>query len=555
MEDRSGPSWENVHAGVEAVIGRWDDAVARIFDEKAAQQTVREYLVDFVFPHADSPEDEAAFLFMLAWRFAELGRFADDLTVLEWIAELYAGQTDGDVAVAVLMTLADVAMELAPRYVDPDRVVAILNRAVDQVASDVSPAIERAACRALAYGAILTSTVPMADGDRGIRRQAEPWRMIIDRWSGSGDAVLRWRLAQAHFHIGLVHLLLGEEASADDRFARAAMQSNGLAINVAAGEGLDTEYFARGEYARRILRAVELPGRAAHLTPELLLSPAANRQERGRERHQAKALVRAAQRRHRRSVGDVKTWCCCGAPFALLLRNFGLLESTIRLPRADHGDGQGFHQAQTYTYARRGDHVVRELGREVDIVQVATSQSANLELDPWRFHGEPLSQAQLYLTDDSWLDTVTHVITLAETIIIWAEGMTPALAQEMAAVRHQGRTQDTVVLIEEVNHDLIQGAGVAAILATEIAEEGGYGDDAWRSIADAMTPHLAPSREQLTPESPALTGFPYVVDLRNAPEEGSAQHPAVLARRQHHQRLWELPWDERMARLSRRLGE
>ncbi|WP_123963101.1 hypothetical protein [Streptomyces sp. TLI_185] len=555
MEDPSDTSWAQVHEGIEAVITRWDEALARISDETAAQRTVRDYLVDYVFPRAGgSLQDAAEFLFLIVQRLAELERAGDALTVLEWIAELYAGHGDADVAVPALMALTDAAVALAAHDKDPGHAVAVLNRAADQVAPQAHVAIQRAACRALAHAAFLTGTARVAEGDRGVRQQAEPWRTILDRWSGSRDVILRWRLAQAHFHIGLFHLLLGEDTSADASFADAAAQSNGLAVDAAVAGELDTEYFARGEYARRVLRAVELPGRAANLTAEQLMRPAADRWERGRERHQAKELVRAAQHRHRRSVGEVKTWCCCGQPFALLLRNFGLLEWTVRQPGADYAGGQGFHQVQTFTYQRRGDHVVRELGHEVPIVQVAASQSAGLELDSWRFHGEPLAQAQLYLSNDSWFETVTHLITLAETIIIWAEGMTPALAQEMAAVRAQGRTQDAVVLIEKLDDDPAQRAPIAFALAQQIVGEDSDDHDAVRSLANDLMTQVRTSREQLTPESPALAGFPHVVDVRQAPEPDSAQHPAVLARRRHHQGLAELPWDERMARLSRRLG-
>ncbi|MCD9874972.1 hypothetical protein [Streptomyces guryensis] len=555
MEDPSDASWEQVREGIEAVIARWDEALARVPDERAAQRTVRRYLVDFVFPRAGgSPQEGAEFLFLLVRRFAELERTGDGLAVLEWIAELYAGHDDADVAVPALVALADVAVTLASHDDGPARAVAVLNRAADQVAPQAHLAIQRAACRAVAHGAFLTATAPVADGDRGIRQQAEPWRTLLHRWSGSGDVILRWRLAQAHFHIGLVHLLLGEDAAADDRFAGATAQWNGLAVDATVAEELDTEYFARGAYARRILRAVELPSRAANLTAESLTRPAANRWDRRRERHQAKELVRAAQHRHRRSVGEVKRWCCCGQPFALLLRNFGLLEWTVRQPGSDDTGGRGFHQVQTFTYQRRGDHVVRELGREVPIVQVATSQSAGLELDSWRFHGEPLAQAQLYLSNDSWFETVTHLVTLAETIIIWAEGMTPALAQEMAAVRAQGRTHDAVVLIEELDDDPAQRAPIAFALAQQIVGEDRDDYEAVQSLAKDLMPQVRPSRKQLTPESPDLAGFPHVVDLRQALPSDSAQHPAVLARRRHHQALWELPWDERMARLSERLG-
>ena len=555
MEDPSDTSWAQVHEGIEAVIARWDEALARISDETAAQRTVRDYLVDYVFPQAGgSLQDAAEFLFLIVQRLAELERAGDALTVLEWVAELYAGHGDADVAVPALMALTDAAVALAAHDKAPGHAVAVLNRAADQVAPQAHVTIQRAACRALAHGAFLTGTARVAEGDRGVRQQAEPWRTILDRWSGSGDVILRWRLAQAHFHIGLFHLLLGEDTSADASFADAAAQSNGLAVDAAVAGELDTEYFARGEYARRVLRAVELPGQAANLTAQQLMRPAANRWERGRERHQAKELVRAAQHRHRRSVGEVKSWCCCGQPFALLLRNFGLLEWTVRQPGADYAGGRGFHQVQTFTYQRRGDHVVRELGHEVPIVQVATSQSAGLELDSWRFHGEPLTQAQLYLSNDSWFETVTHLITLAETIIIWAEGMTPALAQEMAAVRAQGRTQDAVVLIEKLDDDPAQRAPIAFALAQQIVGEDSDDHDAVRSLANDLMTQVRTSREQLTPESPDLAGFPHVVDLRQAPESDGAQHPAVLARRRHHQGLAELPWDERMARLSSRLG-
>lgn len=555
MEDPSDPSWAQVHEGIEAVIARWDDALARISDETAAQRTVRDHLVDHVFSlGGGSPQERAEFLFLIVQRLAQLERAGDGLTVLEWIAQLYAGHADPEVAVPALLALTDAAVALAAHDKDLGHAVEVLNRAADQVAPQAHVTIQRAASRALAHGALLTGTARVTDGDRGIRQRAEPWRTILDRWSGSGDVILRWRLAQAHFHIGLVHLLLGEDASADDRFASAAAQWDGLAFDPAVTGELDTEYFARGRYARRILRAVELPGRAANLSAELLMRPAANQWERDRERQQAKELVRAAQHRHRRSVGEVKSWCCCGQPFALLLRNFGLLEWTVRRPGTDYAGAQGFHQAQTFTYQRRGDHAVRELGREVPVVQVATSESAGLELDSWRFHGEPLAQAQLYLSNDSWFETVTHLITLAETIIVWAEGMTPALAQEMSAVRAQGRTQDAVVLIEELDDDPAQRAPIAFALAQQIVGEDSEDHDAVRALADELMPQVRTSREQLTPESPALDGFPHVVDLRQAPESDSAQHPAVLARRRHHQKLAELAWDERMARLSSRLG-
>lgn len=127
---------------------------------------------------------------------------------------MYAGHADADVAVPALLTLTDAAVALAAHDKDPGHAVTVLNRAADQVAPQAHVTIQRAASRALAHGATLAGTTRVADGDQGIRRRAEPWRTILDRWSGSRDVILRRRLAQAHFHIGLVHLLLGEDALA-----------------------------------------------------------------------------------------------------------------------------------------------------------------------------------------------------------------------------------------------------------------------------------------------------------------------------------------------------
>jgi hypothetical protein len=546
------PSWDPVHEGVTAVVDRWDAALARHPDPSAAERSVRDFLVDELLRQAGGgpQRDHALFMFMVVERLAKAGRFADAFTVLDWIAEVYAGQRDPGLAAPAVLALTDWAVDLLANDPGPDpdpaRALGLLNRAADRVAPGADPAIQRAACRALAQVALLRSAEPVTDGDEGVRRLIEPWRVIVRRWAGHQDGELRFRLSQAHFNIGLIRLQLGETGPAGDSFADSAALSG-----TPADQGFSEEYAGPAGLAGRVLSAVDLPD-AAVIEEALLTGDAAKSggwAERRRRRRDAERLLEQARRRHRTSVGRVRAWSCGGEPFALLLRNFDLLEWTHRA----EGDqaAAAAQPAQVFDFQRIGEQVVRPFAREVRTVQVAASRSASLELDPWRLHGAPLTEAQLYLADGTWLDTVRRLVALAETVVVWAETMTPALAQELTALREQGREADTVVLIEPADPRTIPRAGIAAVLATELAELRSDGGS-WRDLADELMPRIRPPGEQLTPDAPELAGFPNVVDLgRTPPQAGAEPHPADLARLRQHA---DLSARGRGDRIARQLG-
>lgn len=521
--DARGPEWDAVYEGIEALVVRWDAALERTGDEEAAHREVRDFLVDHVLeqsgggPHSD----HAHFMYLFAEHLAESGRTADALTTLTWLAEVYAGQADPGMAVPAIMALTDLAVWLSSQDSGPTRAMEVMRLAVNQVAPGAHVAIQGAACRALTQVALLTASLPAPDF-AAFRRTMVPWHEIIDRWSGSEDPELRSRLAQAQNNLAYVHLQLGEEEPARMRFARAAALSRG------PGDTAVQEFIAMGASAGRVLSALDLPESAALRTDLVMV--------RGDPAEQTEQLLRMARARHTLSVGKVKAWSCGGQPFVLLLRNFDLLEWTYAHPGPD-GVVRSENVAYSFNLSRRGHTWLQQLGRQVPVAQVASTESSELELNLWQFNGAPIAEAQLYLADDTWFDTVTQLISLAETVIIWAEGMTPPLEQELAAVRARGRTEDTIVLIEEADDDPSGRAGISVLVAE-----------------NTPVSQIKPFREQLTPDSPALVGFPHVVDVRGIPKgDDIGVHPALQALERRYGDVMALPPEARVARLLERI--
>jgi hypothetical protein len=243
----------------------------------------------------------------------------------------------------------------------------------------------------------------------------------------------------------------------------------------------------------------------------------------GAPRNHMDEVVRNAQERHRFSTGKLRSWLCSGEPFVLLLRNFKLTEETGMDPDFDvaHVDELGGDHARSITF-RKCEPALIELDQGVPLVQVASTTSGELEQTP--FPGQFVPQTRLYLPDASWRETVSDLITVADQIIVWAEELTSGLADELALLTAQGRTGDTLVLLE---------------------------DEPRNPVAAAYFPRR--EYERLRPDHPALNDFPHLVEARELADRRVMECPSLARVVERLDATRALPVEERLARTLSRL--
>jgi hypothetical protein len=245
----------------------------------------------------------------------------------------------------------------------------------------------------------------------------------------------------------------------------------------------------------------------------------------GAPRNRMRQLVREARDRHRKSVGQVRAWLCVGEPFVLLLRNFELTERSgiaAMPPFEDPDDVPGDH-VQVINF-RDGASALSELAAAVPLVLVASTTAAELELGHQDF-GQFTAPVRLYLPDETWFDTVSTLIAVADQVIVWAAELSPGLARELDCLIAEQRTGDTLVVLDAPDSDLFTRAWLP------------------RTVS-------APLRR----DHPALVPFPHVVD---ASELGRrvAESPSLVDVLGRLDAAHQVPADQRLARLRARLDQ
>lgn len=464
---------------------------------------------------AHSTEHDHSFgLFEIAIGIAGRGLIDDAFLVLGWLAERYAGHPDPDLAWRVIMGLTDDCVKLAfdsPKHNPVAQLV--LREVADRAGTNASVEIERATCRALVQLAMLRS---IADTRWDTRRAhvAEVWTEVTRRWQGSADPELRGRVAQALVNLALLALQFDDEPAARRAFADVVLRFGD------APSGLDGDlghFVMVARYADRVLDRVTFAApefqldylrRQSHWYPEAVVDSV--------------RVVEWARRVHTQSAGTVRSWACAGQPFVLLLRNFEMTErSGVATAEFFMAKEEPADHVKEITY-RDADSVLKDLDARVPLLQVASTTAGDLEVDPFKVRF--IVGNRLYLPTASWFQTVSMLITIASQIIVWTDVLTPSLSKELDELIAQGRTDDTVILLEPHVHE-----------------------------PGSALPRRA--GEVLTTDHPTLAPFPNRVDCATLKGRGVADCTELMRLLQRLYEVAQQPVGPRFGRLLARLDE
>ncbi|WP_239405875.1 hypothetical protein [Frankia sp. Cj3] len=492
---------------VDGALAHWQE-FRRGVSAKKGNHRFQQWLFGELAEHS-TEHDHTFGLFEIAIGVAGHGLIDDAFLVLGWLAERYAGHQNPDLAWRVIMGLTDDCVYLASDSPKHNSVAQrILREVVDRAGTSTSLEVERATCRALVQIAMLRS-IAGTPWDTRRAHIAEVWTEVARRWQGSADPELHGRVAQALVNLALLALQFDDEPAARHAFAEIILRFGD------APSGLDGDldrWVTVACYANRVL------DRIAFTEPEFQLDYL-RRQRHWYPESDMEGVVGRARRVHTRSAGTVRSWACTGQPFVLLLRNFEMTERSgvttaefiLNEKRADH--------VKMITY-RDADSVLEDLDARVPLVQVASTTAGDLEVDP--FEMRFVVGNRLYLPTATWFQTVSMLIAIASQIIVWADELTPALSKELDELIAQGRTDDTVILLEPHKYDV-------------------------------ETLAYLPRRpgEVLTSDHRALAPFPNPVDCATLKGGGVADCPELVRLVQRLHQVAQQPVGPRLARILR----
>jgi hypothetical protein len=533
---------EELTEAVEFAIVKWR-VLRRHHKPRAADAHFRTWLfetlpADFEIlrgvPEHDPDSAHAIFAFEVVSALFERGRPADAFLVLGWLGKYFVNHPNTDCATRAVMALTDHCTQAGiPGAQDNASARRVLREVVDSARQPLDVDVERALCRALVGVANLRgyTTAPESASRRADELSAL-WTEIIKRWRHRADPGLRHWVAHALMNKAFLWLQHGREGIAREQFATiielfgadppheapeeltTARHANAILDRFTFGEPeFKLDYLERQRYWDRRAR------RKGFGVPWLLA---------GAPRNQMAKVVDHARERHRLSTGKLQSWLCAGEPFILLLRNFKLTEQAgIRPPgeypafdEADVDELGGDH-ARLITF-RKCEPTLTELDKGVALVQVASTTAGELEQIPWP--GQFVPETRLYLPDATWRETVAELIAVADQVIVWAEELTSALADELALLTAEGRTGDTLVLLENKP------------------------PNPFTSVFFPRRPH-----ERLRPGHPALRGFPHVVEARELEGRRVMECPSLVRVVERLDASRALPIEDRLARTLSRL--
>jgi hypothetical protein len=443
---------------VDGALAHWREFRRGVSAEKGDRR-FRKWLFGDLAAHS-TEHDHSFALFEIAMGIAARGLIDEAFLVLGWIAERYAGHPDPDLAWRVIMSLTDDCVHLA--FDSPEHNSAaqrVLREVVDRARTRASVEVERATCRALGNLALLA--LQFDDEPVARRTFAETVRRFGEVPSGVDDDLDRW-----------------------------------VTVARYADRVLDRITFAEPEFQLDYLR------RQHHWYPDSDLD----------------GVIAAARRVHTRSAGAVRSWACAGQPFVLLLRNFEMTErSGVTTTGFMLSEDEPADHVQVISY-RDADSVLEQLDANVPLVQVASTKAGELEVDP--FEMRFVVGNRLYLPTATWFQTVSMLITIASQIVVWTDELTPSLSRELDELIAQGRTEDTVILLEPHKDSVATGV---------------------------FLPRHAD--EPLTADHPALAPFPNRVDCGPLKGRGVADCPELVRLVRRLDEIARQPIGPRLARI------
>lgn len=519
---------------VDATVARWD-GMRQEAGRRAGDERFRTWFFETMPAQAgarDDPGTHAFLAFEVACGLFDRGRTADAFLLLDWLGRHFVRRPEVDVAVRATMALTDTCVERAVDQETNAHAIRVLRAMIDSAREPGDPHLERALCRALSSVGHLSGRYTALDR-AGTGELGELWRELAGRCRGSADPELRGWRAHALGNEALLWLQADREALARRGFAAITAEFGADPPGVSADVDL---WVGRARHAVGVLDRFDVG------EPELKLDFLRrqrywDRRRRytglgfvrwllaGAPRNHMRSLVRHARAKHRRSVGAVRSWLCAGEPFILLLRNFELAErsgisaSTSLFPGPDEFSGD---HVQVINF-RDGSPVLSELAAAVPLVLVASTTAAELEMS--RHFGQFSAPVRLYLPDETWFDTVSTLVSVADQVIVWAAELSSGLARELELLVTDRRTDDTLVVLESAWLD---------------------------AVAQAYLPRAG--GEPLTKDHPALAPFPHIVDAAELKDRHVAECPPLVRVVERLDAVRQAPIDQRLAELGARLA-
>jgi hypothetical protein len=428
---------------IDGALARWQECRRGVSVEKGNRR-FRKWLFGEVAEHS-TEYDHSFAVFEIAMGIAGRDQLDDAFLVLGWLAQRYADHPDPGLAWRVIMGLTDDCVRLA--FHSPEHNSAaqlVLRDLVDRVGTSAYIEVERAVCRALAQIALLRGTAETS-WDARRAHVDEVWAEVAQRCQGSADPELRGRVAQALVNSALLAVQFDDEPAARRAFAEAVLRFGDTL------PGLDEDLDHWAAIARHADRVLD---RIAFAEPEFQLDYL-RRQRQWYPESGMDSVEERARRVHMRSAGLLRSWACAGQPFVLLLRNFELTERSgvttaafmLEEDPADHTKVISFRDAES---------VLTDLDARVPLIQVASTTAGDLEIDP--YGGQFVAGNRLYLPTATWFETVSALIAAAGQIVVWTAELTSSLSRELGELVAQGRTDDTVVLLEPDRPDPVSQA-------------------------------------------------------------------------------------------------
>ncbi|SDH31063.1 hypothetical protein SAMN05216553_11911 [Lentzea fradiae] len=506
-----------------AAIARWD--AMRHEAGRAGDEQFRSWYFTTVSGYGD-PDTFAFLTFEAAVELSARGCAADGFLLLSWLAWHIGREPDGDVVARTVMALTATCLAWAVDRETSAHAVRVLRAVADAVRAPDDVRVERAVCRALSSLGQLSSRDAAVD-HAAIETLASPWRELAGRCRGATDPELRGWWAHGMGNEALVLLQSDREPAARRLFA--AIIEEFAADPPGSSEDVDV-WLLRARHAAGVLDRFRLD------EPQLKLDYLErqrhwDRRRRsgrgfvswllaGAPRNRMRGLVRRAQAEHRKSADAVRSWLCSGEPFVVLLRNFELTErsGTTKFPL---DDTEPADHVQVINLSGAGP-ALRELAVSVPLVLVASTTAAELELgQDW---GQFTAPVKLYLPDETWFDTVSTLLSVADQVVVWAAELTPGLARELDFLVSRQRTEDTLVVLDGMEDPVSQ---------VFLPREGG---------------------ERLTADHPLLAPFPHVIDATELARRRMAECPSLVRVLQRLDNARNAPLDQRLAEISAQLN-
>lgn len=450
---------------VDSLLARWDTARQQAMRQADADAEFHVWLMR-TFPAlarelGPAPDEDLAHCMIVgatADRCVSLGRYDDSLVLTDWLVGMYGPRGDG----LARQTISGATELYRDAGLVPDlraHAVKSLRHMVELIPRGRETELERLSCKALMdLSTLLILGRDVHNNEQQTRAGIDTCDEIIERWQSSDDEWLRLNVAGAMVNKAINHMEIGEEAEAAQTYARIVES-----FTATPADSANTKLAKHVDIARHaldVLETVRIPEPEFNTEYLEAMMRAARRTGRydpegrvGVPRDFDIHTLRLAGQIHRATTNLVRRSACSGDPTILLLRNFDLTETSFVSPEPvamlDQDGPADYARTVRFT---DGQPLLNRMAEITDVVQVANTKAAVFGIDEQLESMLGISKRLrrfLYLPDDDWPAIVRVLIVLAERIVVWAAEKTPALLQELALIKELGRTEDSVVLLED----------------------------------------------------------------------------------------------------------